>query len=136
MDRLFGGLMTGAIVGALLVTLFGVITIIVTTRDWSINIWHLAAVLIMLFLLFALIMPLAQAPLWFLMRALRLWDWAAATIAGGLAFAAPATLFALAWSDYAGPAPMAQTAVFVASCGVAGAIAGFVAWRVASLEIS
>lgn len=134
-DRLFAGLMAGAAVGALIVTITLTVYAMAVAAEPSINVWWFVSTVVLVFLLFGLTMPLAQAPLWFLLRTLRLRDWIAATIAGGLAFIVPIGLFSIAWADYVGSAPITETVASLVCCGGAGLAAGFVAWRVASSDI-
>ena len=125
MDRLFAGLMAGAAVGAPMIT----VPMAVTSNLIS-DLWQFTSTLVLVFLLLALVMVLAQAPMWFLMRALRLPDWMAATIAGGLAFAIPLVWLMFAWADYVGSAPVAQNIALASYAAMTGIAAGFIAWRV------
>lgn len=132
LDRLILGLLGGAAVGAPLIST----SMMVVRGDLTGTLWALVVIAIFVFLLLAVAGPLLQAPLWLLLRALRLQDWIAATIAGGLAFLVPPVVLALAWSDYASP-PLSEELVALLACwGLPGLLAGFVAWRVTSLESS
>lgn len=132
LDRLALGLLAGSIVSAPIVT----VSMAVATNNLSDDVLNFALAAALVFLVLVVTMPLAQAPLWFVLRGWRLPDWAAATIAGGLAFLAPPILGAIAWADYAGPAAVAETVMLVVAWVPAGLVAGFVAWRVASFEVS
>lgn len=132
LDRLALGLFAGAAVGALIIAVaWGAVA-----GGYSGGMWQLIWTTLLLFVLLALITPLTQAPLWLLLRWLRLRDSVASTLAGGLAFLAPWILIMVAWGDYVGYPSLTQTVATLALWGLAGLVAGFVAWRVASFEIS
>ena len=135
MDRLFAGLMAGAAVGAVIVTAYLTVPTTITTSYLVVDMWQILFTVVVLFLVLALAMSLLQAPLWTLMRALKLRDWVAASLAGGLTFGAPVGLFALLGFDYSGaPFTAENVAMFVSWTG-SGFVAGFVAWRVATFRV-
>lgn len=132
LDRLVLGLLAGAAVGAPIIT----VAMAITAGNFSVDVWQFAFMALLVFVALVLTMPLAQAPLWFVLRRLRLRDSVASTLAGGLAFLAPSIFIMVAWGDYVGSAPLAQNVAWVAWWGLAGLVAGFIAWRVASFEVS
>lgn len=108
----------------------------ISSGNFNADLLQFAFTALLVFVALALTMPLAQAPLWLILRWLRLGDAVASTLAGGLAFLAPAILIMVVWSDYVGYPPLIQSLAWAASWALAGLVAGFVVWRVASFKVS
>jgi hypothetical protein len=129
LDRMVLGLIAGAVTGALLVAV--AYTFFLGTPSFDLGMLPLAGFLG--FVLLLPLLPMTQPLIWFVLRVLRLPDWLASTIAGGIAFAAIFVLVTLCWNSGYGTGGLDLFQLL--SWTAMGLVVGLVIWRVTSFDL-